>query len=141
MFVRELMTTDMVTVPADITLRDAIRRMLFKEVGYVVVVDEDGNPGGFITETDVLHAVYQAEPPPSEISVVDVAHPPEFTVGPNTTIGHVARKMIDRNERKVPVMDDLELVGVLTLSDIVAHLSDIRQDTAGNSRNEWGVNE
>lgn len=123
MLVRELMTTDLVTISAEATLRDTMLRMLSEEVGYVIVVDNDGNPGGFVTRTDVLHALYQADPPPDEIRIVAVAHTPEFTFDPSMTVRKAARRMTEENASAVLVMDGLDLRGVLTLPNIVEHLS------------------
>lgn len=134
MLVRDVMTTDFVTVPAAATLREAIGRMLSAESGYAIVVDNDGNPGGFVTRDDVIHAVYQADPPPGEIRIVAVAHTPEFTFDPSTTVRKAARRMTDENASEVLVMDGLDLVGVLTLANIVEHVGTILQQAAASDR-------
>jgi len=139
MFVKDLMTTDVVTVRADVTLRDAIRRMLAEGVGSVVVVDNDGNPGGIVTETDALYAVYQAEAAPEDIDILTVAHSPSLTAKPSMTVQTLARKMDDENVDKAPVMDDLDLVGMVTRTDIVGHLAEIRKEATrlGQPHKEW----
>jgi CBS domain-containing protein len=139
MFVKDLMTTDVVTVRADVTLRDAIRRMLAEGVGSVVVVDNDGNPGGIVTETDALYAVYQAEAAPEDIDILTVTHSPSLTAKPSMTVQTLARKMADENVDKAPVMDDLDLVGMVTRTDIVGHLAEIRKEATrlGQPHKEW----
>lgn len=139
MFVKDLMTTDVVTVRADVTLRDAIRRMLAEGVGSVVVVDNDGNPGGIVTETDALYAVYQAEAAPEDIDILTVTHSPSLTAKPSMTVQTLARKMADENVDKAPVMDDLNLVGMVTRTDIVGHLAEIRKEATrlGQPHKEW----
>lgn len=136
MLVRDLMTTDPVTISAESNLRDAMRLMLSEAVDYVIVVDSDGNPGGFVTKDDVVGAVYQAEPPPAEIRIVAVAHTPDFTVGPEMTVRKAGRRLTEENAAVAPVMDGLELVGVLTLPDIVEHLSLLLQQAAASEQAE-----
>lgn len=119
MLIRDVMQPDPVTVPASASLRDTIRHMLLQEVGYVIVVDSDDNPGGVVTESDLLHAVYQADPPPADIGVVDVAHAPDFTIKPTLPVRKAVRRMTSRDQTVVPVMDGLDLVGIVSLSRIV----------------------
>jgi CBS domain-containing protein len=127
-FVKDVMTSQVVTVHRGATLRAAVERLLAERVGSVIVVDEKNIPVGMVTETDVLKAAYKTEAPLDEIAVTDLSHRAVVTTKPNRTVQHVARKMDDENVKKVPVMDDLDLVGMVTLTDIVWHLSDIRKE-------------
>ena len=134
MLVQDLMSTDVVTVDRRATLRRAVKALLEHEGGSVIVVD-DGQPVGIVTESDALRAGYVTEQPFGEITVNDMAHRPVITTKPEATVPFVARKMATEDVKKVPVMDDLELVGMITLTDIVRHLSDIRIE-AGNLAEE-----
>jgi len=131
MQVTEIMSTDVVTVDRDASLRDAVGKLLTHEVGSVVVVSNEGNPVGIVTETDALTAGYRTGNPFEDIRVMDLAHRPVITTSPSATVQWVARKMADNDVKKVPVMDDLSLVGIISLTDIVWRLSDIRAE-AGN---------
>lgn len=128
MLVRELMTTDVVTVPADATLAAAVERLLDHGVGSVVVVDEDGVPGGIVTETDALSAALETGRPLDEITVADLAHRPVVTAAPDRTVQWVARTMAEEDVKKVPVLNGVDLVGIVTLTDVVYHLSAIREE-------------
>jgi CBS domain-containing protein len=128
MLVKDLMTTDVVTVPQDATLRAAAERLLTEDVGSVIVVDEETNLAGMVTETDTLRAAYETDAPLSEIAVADLSHPAVVTTTPDRTIQHVARTMADEGVKKVPVVDGIDLVGMITLTDIVWELSDIRKE-------------
>jgi len=143
MFVQELMTTDVVTVSADGTLRGAVHELLSEQVGSVIVVDDEGHPAGIITETDVLHAGYQSGDRLADIAVADLSHRPVITTKPTATVQTVARKMADEEVKKVPVMDDLDLVGIITLTDIVWHLSEIRKEATAleDAHSQWSPNE
>jgi CBS domain-containing protein len=141
MQVSDLMATDVVTVDRDATLRAAVRELLENEVGSVIVVNEKANPIGIITESDALRAGYVTEKPFDEIAVTDLAHRPVITTKPSATIQWVAKQMADNDVKKVPVMDDLDLVGIITLTDIVWHLSDIRAEAGelAGSEEDWNM--
>ena len=133
MQVTEIMSTDVVTVDRAASLRDAVGKLLTHEVGSVVVVSNEGNPVGIVTETDALRAGYQTGNPFEDIRVMELAHRPVITTSPSATVQWVARKMADNDVKKVPVMDDLSLVGMVTLTDIVWRLSDIRAEVGNLS--------
>jgi CBS domain-containing protein len=139
MLVEDLMSTEVITVPVDASVRDAVGQLLEHAVGSVVVLSDEGNPVGIVTESDTLRAGYVTERPFEEIPVDKLAHHPVVTTDPATTVQGVAEKMADNDVKKVPVMDGLELVGMITLTDIVWHLSDIRAEVGKlNTRpEEW----
>ncbi len=138
MFVRELMSTDVVTTPVSASLDAAVRALLEAGVGSVVVVNEDADPVGIVTETDILRAAHETGRPLADIPVSALSHRPVVTTKPDATVPYVASKMHQEKVKKVPVMDDLDLVGIITLSDIVWHLSDLRQEVAANENAKSG---
>jgi len=137
------MSTDVVTVPRAGSLRQAAGELLGEKVGSVIVVDESDNPTGIVTETDVLHAAYQSRRSLDEISVTDLSHRPVVSADPEQTVQSLARTMADEDVKKVPVMDDLNLVGIITLTDIVWHLSELRQEARdiADAHSEWDPGE
>lgn len=139
MFVRDLMSTDVVTVPRSATLREAVGNLLEEDVGSVVVVNDEGDPVGILTETDVLRATHETRRSLEDIPVSALSHRPVVTTKPDATVPFVANKMHREGVKKVPVLEDLDLVGIITLSDIAWHLSDLRREAAArdNPRSEW----
>lgn len=129
MLVEELMSTDVVTVDIDATVADAVERQLSENVGSVVVLD-DGNPCGLVTENDALEAALKSGRPLDEIPIQKLSHGAMVTTQPDRAVTAVARRMADNGVKKVPVIDDLDLVGIVTLSDIVWDLSDIRAEAS-----------
>lgn len=129
MLVGELMTTDVVTVEDGAMLDEVVEKLLINGVGSVIVTD-DGNLSGIVTESDVLHAALETGRPLAELPVQKLQHGPIVTTNADKPVQAVARRMADNDVKKVPVMDDLDLVGILTHSDIVWHLSDIRDEVS-----------
>lgn len=136
MQVRHVMDTDPPIIAAERSLRETIKLMIAKEVDYAIVVDSEGNPGGIITESDILHAVYQADPPPEEIRVVAVAHAPEFTVEPSLSLRKAVRELVGKDQNTAPVMDGLELVGMISLEMILDHPSITIQEMGLDEQSE-----
>lgn len=142
MLVEDLMTTDVVTVHAEGTLRDATEALLDNGVGSVIVVDDDENPVGIVTETDVLEGCYRTGERLEALSVAHLSHRAVIITTPTSTVNHLAYRMAEEDVKKVPVMDDLDLVGIVTLTDVVWALSDIRKEAASihERREEWDPN-
>jgi len=139
MQVRELMSTEVVTIPVDATVADAVDRLLAAGVGSVIVVDSDDTPIGIVTETDALTVARDTGDSLADIDVRAVGHRPVVTTSPDTSVHTVARRMAEERVKKVPVMAALDLVGIITLTDIVWHLSNIRQEQSDIAalRTEW----
>lgn len=142
MLVHELMSTDVVACSEDATVREAVKRLLANDVGSVVIVDDEQLPAGILTETDVLKAGYQRDDPFSEMAVSEFGRGAVISASPDETVQRVARRMADEGVKKVPVLSDLDLVGILTLTDIVWNLQALRSEAAELTRGkeEWGPN-
>jgi CBS domain-containing protein len=125
------MSTHVVSVRQSATLRDAVPLLLEHDVGSVVVTSEGGHPTGMVTESDALRAAHATGDPLHEIDVADLSRRPVVTTETSATVEGLARTMADESVKKVPVMDDFDLVGIVTLTDVVWHLSDIRNQAKG----------
>lgn len=124
MLVSDVMETDLVVCDAEGTLRDAVGRMLEAHVGSVIVLAE-GTPTGIVTETDALKAGYAAEQPLGEIPIQAVASDSLVTVEPDRTIRAAIQLMAEEGIKKLPVIEDLDLIGIVTMTDITRHYGDI----------------
>jgi len=124
MLVRELMTTDLVTAPAETTMQQAAKRMLSARVGSIIITT-DGTPTGIVTESDALTVGYAADKPFSEVPVQAAMSHPLVTIEPTATVRTATNRMVDDEVKKLPVMSDLELHGILTMTDIVRSHSDL----------------
>lgn len=138
MQVRDIMSTDVVTVPAGTTVADAVDRLLDNGVGSVIVVDDE-TPVGIVTESDALRVALDTGKALGDIGIREVGHPAVVTTIPSKSIATVARVMADEEVKKIPVMDGIDLVGIVTLTDIVWELPAIRQEhnNIATVREEW----
>lgn len=124
MNVRDLMSTDLVTVPATADMQTVAERMLYNQVGSAIVTDE-GTPCGIVTETDALTVGYAADKPFSEVSVVAAMSNPLTTITPTASIREATARMVEEEVKKLPVVVDLDIEGIITMTDIIRNHTDI----------------
>lgn len=140
MLVEDAMTESVVTVPVDASLRDVVRSMLSHDVGSVVV-ERDGDPTGIVTVTDVLKATYRSGAP-LEATVVETAMShPLVTVAPESTIRHAVERMREAGIKRLAVVDGIDLVGVLTQSDVVRNHAFLLREAVHNEERRQQVME
>ena len=132
------MTSDVVTVGTDATLREAVGRLLQQDIGSVVAVDS-GAPAGLVTRTDALRAAFRSGKPLEAVRVSEVTERPELTVDPDDTVQGTARRLTEAGAKRALVVEDLDVVGVVTLTDIVWSLPEIRAEaqSAEAARRGW----
>jgi CBS domain-containing protein len=117
--VRDVMTKAVKTVGIDDLVKDAAEKMTKFNIGSVVVMDiERKKPIGIITERDVLTLV-TGYPEPLMHRVRDVMSQPLVTVDSGSTIEETARLMAEKHVKRLPVIENDRLVGIVTSSDIV----------------------
>lgn len=138
MLVSEVMTEDVLTVDVEGTVRDATRLMLEFEVGSVVVT-RGGDPTGIVTETDVLAATYETGRTLDTIPIESAMTHPLVTADPDATVRAAVERMREAGVKKLPVVAGIELVGILTNSDVVdAHPRLLREAIHHEERRaEW----
>lgn len=127
MLVEEAMSTDLVTCEVDASLRDAVGEMLRNRVGSTIV-REGGQPTGIVTETDVLHAGYVTDTPFSEIPVRDVMSSSLVTISKEKTLRRATEQMRDEGVKKLVVVEDMDLVGIVTSQDVVRNYGAIKSE-------------
>jgi len=116
--VRDVMTENVRTVRPNSTITEVVRKMNKFEVGSVVVVDGE-KPVGLITERDILRRVLEVTLAAEAMKAREVMSSPLVTVGDEVTIEQAARIMADRRIKKLPVVKEGKLVGIVTSTDIV----------------------
>jgi CBS domain-containing protein len=118
MEVRSGMSTSVVTVAPGCTLHDAARAMADRKVGAAVVIDPEQPGPGIITERDVLNSVGAGQDPNSEV-VSDHLSPELTFAAPEWSLERAAEAMVRGGFRHLVVVDGGQMVGVLSMRDIV----------------------
>ena len=112
----ELMTSDVVTVPPDSTVRDALRQMIEHDIGSVVVT-EGGRAIGVFTERDVTRHVLTDAALLDE-QVRDLMSSSVISVAPGDQVVDVFDLMNSKGIRRLPVVEGDRLVGIVTEGDL-----------------------
>jgi CBS domain-containing protein len=138
MLVKKIMTEEVVTCPATHSLTKAVELMLENRVGSVIVT-RDGDPAGIVTETDAMHAGAVTDRPFSEIQLEEVMSSPLTTISPGTTVRDAVRRMQVEDIKKLPVVSQLNVVGIVTMTDVVFSYADIVREaqSATTRKSRW----
>ena len=118
MHVRDGMSTMVLTVGPGHTLRQAACQMAERSVGAAVVLDPEAAGPGIITERDILDAIGTNQDPDTE-TVGEHLTPDLVYASPEWSLEQAASEMIRRKFRHLIVVDGGQIVGVLSMRDIV----------------------
>jgi CBS domain-containing protein len=110
------MSRDLLTVAPDIPLQEVAKRMVSRDVGAALVTDGE-RLVGIVTERDVLRAV--ARGLQEKTLVRDFMTSDPETMDPDESTQHAAVLMIHGGFRHLPIMEGEEVIGVLSIRDLV----------------------
>jgi CBS domain-containing protein len=116
-----------ITVPTDATLGDAMRQMMTGRTGAVLVTAPGGELVGILTERDFLTKV-AGEPGFDALPVVQFMTPNPETVAPTDVLAYALGKMDAGGYRHLPVVVGGKPVGVISVRDILRHLTAVCPD-------------
>ena len=118
MKVSEVMTTEVETVQMNSTLEEAASIMKVENVGAIPVVDEDDDLVGIITDRDIVVRCVAEGKDPADTNVEEVLSHELETIEPDVEVEEAARLMADKQIRRLPVCQDGELVGMVSIGDL-----------------------
>ena len=121
LLVKDLMTRDVKTVDPDASVAEVAAAMNRFGVGSIVVV-VGGEPVGVISESDVLRRVVEPCLSPEATAARQIMSSPVASIHESATLGEAVRLMAERRVRKVPVVRDGRLVGIVTYTDVVSEV-------------------
>ncbi len=119
--VKDLMTKDVLTIDASKTVGDAAALMSKNDVGDLVVMDNN-LPVGIVTERDFVRRVL-AEGKTPDIRISEIMSSPLRVIDPEAPIKEAARRMVSKGIRRLVVIKDNKLVGIITTTDFARQLS------------------
>ncbi len=106
------------SVHPDDTVLDAIKLLAEKDIGALIVIEDD-KPVGIFTERDYARNVYLKGMSSPETAVRDVMVSPVICVSPDQSVSECMILMTEKRFRHLPVMDGDKLVGMLSIGDLV----------------------
>lgn len=119
--VKDVMVTNLVTIEAGATARRAAELMNRYDIGCLIVVG-DGKPIGIVTERDMLKRVLLQLRDPRRTRISHIMSKPLITSSSETEVREAVRLMNERRIKKLPVVEDGHLLGLVSLTDVVRTL-------------------
>lgn len=126
---------DVATLSVDATARDAVEAMKARAVGSLVILRGD-EPVGILTDRDLLERVVADGRDAGTTPAGDVMSQPLQVAAPEDPLDRIVELMSARGIRRVPVMRDGALVGLVALDDVLAEVADELHDLAQGMRRE-----
>lgn len=144
---RDVMTTEVVSVPPDSSVSEIARLLLGRGISAAPVVGADGVPLGMVSEGDLigrdetsrearrdwwlallaegepLHPEFLASLQPIARKARDVMSAPLVTVGEETSVGEIAKLLATHHIKRVPVLRDGHIVGIVSRADLLRALA------------------
>ena len=112
------MNSNPVMINRKASVLDATKEMKSERVGSIIIT-ENGKPIGVLTESDILRKIVAEEKDASKISVDEVMSSPPITIEPSAPIEEAVRIMGENKIRRLPVVENGKIVGMLTERDIL----------------------
>jgi CBS domain-containing protein len=117
MKINELMTSQPATVGPDATLGEVATLMKQEDCGSIPVVDR-GRLIGIVTDRDIVVRAVAAGKDPKKVHVSEVMSADPVTIGPDEDVDLARKVMAERQIRRLPVVEDGALVGIIVTAQI-----------------------
>lgn len=144
MRVDEIMSKPVVTVPAEMSIKQAARLLVDRDISAAPVLEDD-ELVGIVAEADVMQVELHEDPRrhvrpdvtpvgTAPATVADVMTRDVLAVPPDADVADVARRMLERRLRTVPIVDGGSLVGIVSRRDVLTVLLRTDEDIARDLR-------
>ncbi|MEE9459805.1 MAG: CBS domain-containing protein [Candidatus Bathyarchaeia archaeon] len=112
------MSKNVKTVRPNSTINEVVRKMNKFEIGSIIVTDGE-KPVGIITERDILRRVLEVTMASEAMKAKEIMSSPILTIESQATTEEAATLMNSKRIKKIPVLEDGKLIGIVTSTDIV----------------------
>jgi IMP dehydrogenase len=123
LFAKDVAETVFLSLPRETNALAAAKTMKEKHQGFVVVLN-GLIPEGIVTEWDYLSKVLAEEKDPAQVTIADIMTAGLITVKGSDGLESVAKTMTERGVRRVLVLQDDKVLGVITSRTILARLEE-----------------
>lgn len=120
--VGDLMTKNVVKSDKESTVYDLAKLMDKNGIGCIVIAEND-RPIGIVTERDIITKCLAKELNPRDTKAKDIMSSPVTSVDPEAEMLEAAKLMVSRMIRRLPVVENNKLVGIITTSDMIREVS------------------
>jgi len=121
---KDIMKTELVTVKRDTGIHEAIRILAENNVTGLPVVNDDMTVAGIISEKDMLGLLYNIEDKPGNVEHFMTKE--VICFDKEDSLIDIAESFIKGSFRRVPILDEGKLVGIVSRKDIIAYILKLR---------------
>jgi len=121
MLVKEVMNRNVKTARSTDTVKDAAKIMTENRIGSLVVVSGTGEVIGIVTERDIMSKVVAFGRNADEVKIEEIMSKNIITISPNNTLEDAANIMTSKKIKKLPVVEDGGLIGIVTATDLISY--------------------
>ncbi len=121
--IRDIMEKNVITIEHDKTALDAARLISEKDVSFLVILDGD-TPVGVLSESDFVKRLAADDKKASDVIVSEIMSSNFRWVEPETELEDAIQKMLNNNIRRLVILDNNKLAGVITQTDLTGFLRD-----------------
>ncbi|HEX5981595.1 MAG TPA: CBS domain-containing protein [Nitrososphaeraceae archaeon] len=122
--VRDIMIKDLLTISENETALKAAQVMTEKGVSSLIVLADD-QPIGIVTERDFIKKICVKELKVSSVRVGDMMSRIRTSASPDTPIDVAVQRMVNNRIRRLPIIENGKVVGIITVTDLAKHLRTI----------------
>lgn len=122
--VQDIMTKDVVAVDENMTALDAARLMTEKGISSLII-EKNHAPVGIISERDFVKKICLKDMQPSTINVGSIMSKIQTYASPDTPVDVAVQRMVNHKIRRLPVISDGKVIGIITVTDLAKHLRTI----------------
>lgn len=119
--VRDIMEKNVITIDINETANNAANQMKENDISFLVII-ENGKPVGVVSERDFVQKLCINNQSSSDVKISDIMSYKFRWVKPTTKIEDAIQKMLNNNIRRLLILDDEKLVGVITQTDLASYL-------------------
>jgi CBS domain-containing protein len=123
--VRQIMRT-FISIDSKAKVRDAARMMVGKRIGSLVA-NRDGLPFGIVTERDLVEKIVALGADPTKLTVAEVMTAPLTTIDASASLIDAARKMVEKQIKRLIVTEHDKIIGIVTQTDLVQSMTDFHK--------------
>jgi len=132
--IRDIMTTKVISAKPDETIKEVILRLRTNKISGLPVVNSSNKLIGVFSESDVMMALPDILNDADAIPLIDIKEltdnsvrmvmsEPRFTISPDSDVKEAARIMLEKYVHRLPVIENEELIGLVSLGDVLKALS------------------
>jgi len=124
--VKDYMEKEIQTVDCEVSAVEASKIMAAKNDAYLIVL-KNAQPAGILTEGDLLRKIMAQGRDPAKVKISEIMSTPLITISPEEPVNVAVKLMVDKNIRRLAVVRDSIIYGVITMRDLAKHFNDYNE--------------